>query len=200
MNTDFFARLVNGSFGDPALYVSLAHQNQSLLFDCGDLHPLTPKACMKVQTLFISHAHIDHLVGFDSLLRYSLNRDLRLQLFGPPGLVDCIEQRLGGYTWNLVEDFPLVIEVTEYAETFGRRAEFSASKGFVRNELSMLDQRDGWLCQTPVFRVRAAPLTTEISSLWPLRWRNACRLPSTGMLCDRPGSGPGPGCRGSSSC
>jgi ribonuclease Z len=158
MSARFFARLVNGAFGDPALYVRLEYQSEALLFDCGDLHSLTPKARSQVRTLFVSHAHIDHLIGFDSLLRTLLHRDLRLRLFGPPGLVDCIEKRLGGYSWNLTDGFPLVVEVTEYAEAFGRRAEFRAGRGFLRDELPPLDQREGWFCQTPTFGVRSVPL------------------------------------------
>jgi len=156
MSARFFTRLVNGPFGDPALYLRLPHQPEALLFDCGDLHPLTPRACLKVRRVFISHAHIDHLVGFDQLLRLYLYRDLCLQLYGPPGLVDIIEHRLGGYCWNLMRDFPFVLQVTEWDARSGRSARFCASRAFVREELPAVDQRDGWLCRSAEDRVRAA--------------------------------------------
>jgi len=157
MSARFFTRLVNGPFGDPALYLRLPHQPEALLFDCGDLHPLTPRACLKVRRVFISHAHIDHLVGFDQLLRLSLYRDLCLQLFGPPGLVEIIRHRLGGYSWNLMRDFPFVLRVTEWDETAGRSAEFRAGNAFAREERPPVRQEE-WLWQGDEARVRAAPL------------------------------------------
>lgn len=157
MSARVFTRLVNGPFGDPALYLRLPHQPEALLFDCGDLHPLTPRACLKLRRVFISHAHIDHLVGFDQLLRLYLYRDLCLQLYGPPGLVEIIEHRLGGYSWNLMRDFPFVLQVTEWDREAGRSARFCAARAFDREELPAVDQREGWLCCGIEDRVSAAP-------------------------------------------
>ena len=41
---------------------------EALLFDCGDLHPLTTRERLKIAAVFISHAHIDHLIGFAPLV------------------------------------------------------------------------------------------------------------------------------------
>ncbi|ORJ61267.1 MBL fold metallo-hydrolase [Geothermobacter hydrogeniphilus] len=157
MDGRVFFRLVNGPFGDPALYLRLPHQPDALLFDCGDLHPLAPRACLKVRRVFISHAHIDHLAGFDQLLRLSLYRDLCLQLYGPPGLVAQIDHRLRGYSWKLLENFPFVLRVTEWSERLGRCAQFSAARAFVLEELPPVDQQDGWLCRGRDDRVSALP-------------------------------------------
>ncbi|HKL48307.1 MAG TPA: MBL fold metallo-hydrolase, partial [Desulfuromonadales bacterium] len=74
MRSVFFPHLVNGPFGDPALFVRLAHRGEALLFDCGNLHPLSHRDMLKISAVFLSHAHIDHLVGFDTLLRLLLYR------------------------------------------------------------------------------------------------------------------------------
>ena len=106
MRSVFYPRLVNGPFGDPALYVRLAHRGEALLVDCGDLHPITPRELLKIRAVFISHAHIDHLVGFGALLRAFLYQDTSLSVYGPPGIIERIAAQLAGYTWNLIEGYP----------------------------------------------------------------------------------------------
>ena len=59
MRSVFYPRLLNGSAGDPGLYVRLAHRSEALLFDCGDLGRLTTRDLLKIDSVFISHAHID---------------------------------------------------------------------------------------------------------------------------------------------
>ena len=98
MRSVFYPRLLNGPFGDPACYVRLAHRREALLFDCGDLHQLGPRDALKITTVFISHAHIDHMVGFDHLLRTFLYHDRTLTVYGPAGIARQISGRLSGYT------------------------------------------------------------------------------------------------------
>ncbi|MBE0599269.1 MAG: ribonuclease Z [Desulfuromonadales bacterium] len=158
MRSVFFPRLVNGPFGDPALYVHLAHRGEALLFDCGDLHSLAPREILRLQSIFISHAHIDHLCGFDLLLRHFLYRDRPLRLCGPPGLIDRLEHKLAGYTWNLVEGYPLELVVAEWGEPQGRQALFRAARGFRREEETAISFPQGAMLATPDFRVRAVSL------------------------------------------
>ncbi len=158
MRSVFYPRLVNGPFGDPALYIHLAHRGQALLFDCGDLHALTARELLKIRVVFISHGHIDHLVGFDALLRAFLYRDLNLQLFGPTGIIDQLAGRLAGYTWNLTAGFSFVLTVREWR---GQRLEetvFRAQNGFVAEPQLGRGCRDGMLYETPYCSVRAARL------------------------------------------
>lgn len=157
MRSVFFPHLVNGPFGDPALYVRLAHRGEAFLFDCGDLHPLAPREILKIEAVFVSHAHIDHLVGFDALLRYFLYRERPLFFYGPPGLIDRIGHKLAGYTWNLIEDYPLVLTVREWGES-GREAVFRASEAFRRGEVAPFASPRGILLSTPDLRVRCVPL------------------------------------------
>ncbi len=158
MRSVFYPHLVNGPFGDPALYVRIAHQGEALLFDCGDLHPLTPRELLKIRAVFISHAHIDHLVGFDPLLRQFLYRETPLNLYGPPGLIDQIGARLAGYTWNLIHSYPLKLTVREWGEETGRETTFRAHNAFRAEEVHAVPCPSGQLFTTPGFRVCAYPL------------------------------------------
>src|SRR5207247_454355 len=72
-------------------------------------------APLQVTPVFVSHTHIDHFIGFDHLLRMFLARDLRLDLFGPPGIIANVRGKLAGYTWNLVDGYPFVLTVHEVA-------------------------------------------------------------------------------------
>lgn len=158
MKASFFPRLINGPFGDPACYVRLVHQRRALLFDCGELHSLAARDALKIRQVFISHAHIDHLIGLDALLRLFLYRPERLQLFGPPGLIGQVTSRFGGYTWNLVSGCELELEVIEWGDPVGRRGLFSARKAFVLEGEEPCPTPGGLLLEDPHLRVAAVPL------------------------------------------
>lgn len=158
MRSVFFPRLVNGPFGDPALYVRLAHRREALLFDCGDLHPLTPREVLKVRAVFVSHAHIDHLIGFDALLRLFLYQDAGLTLYGPPKIAERIAGRLAGYTWNLIEGYPFVLTVREWNGCRGREVRFSAAGAFRPEQERAWECPDGRLVETDHYRVRVVSL------------------------------------------
>jgi len=130
MRSTFFPRLLNGPEGDPVMYVRLAHRGEALLFDCGELHQLGTRELLKIKAVFVSHAHIDHMVGFDSLLRGFLHQDRTLLIYGPAGLAGQIGSRLAGYTWNLVDGYPLVLTVREWEDGPGRELTFRAGNRF----------------------------------------------------------------------
>ncbi len=158
MRSVFYPHLVNGPFGDPALYVRLAHRGEALLFDCGDLHPLGTREMLKIDAVFLSHAHIDHLIGFDALLRAFLYRERPLTLYGPPGTAARIAGRLQGYTWNLTESYPFSLTVREWGETPAPSVTFRAREGFIPREGEPWDPEGGVLLSTPHYRVRCVPL------------------------------------------
>lgn len=142
MRSVFYPRLLNGSFGDPAFYVRLAHRAEALLFDCGSLGRLVTRDLLKIRTVFISHCHIDHMVGFDTLLRAFLYQDRTLLVYGPTGLARQIAGRLSGYTWNLIEGYPLVLTVREWEAGPGCEVSFRAENAF-RPEQERDWQSDG---------------------------------------------------------
>ncbi len=105
MRPSFFPRLVNGPFDDPGLFVPFLFEKRAILFDLGDVHALSAKEILKISHIFITHTHMDHFAGFERVLRLLLGREKELHLFGPEGFLKNIENKLGGYTWNLVENY-----------------------------------------------------------------------------------------------
>jgi len=165
MASSFRAFLVNDLFGDPALYVALPWERRALLFDLGDVTRLSAGRLLKLTDIFVSHAHVDHFVGFDHVLRVLLGRSKALRLYGPPGFIDHVEGKLRGYTWNLVEGYSLAIEVHEVHPGGVRRASFACPEGFRRREVAGVPLDDGVILEEPQFRVRAAYLDHRIPCL-----------------------------------
>lgn len=168
MTPSFHPRLVNGRFGDPALFVDRAHERGALLFDLGDLHSLSARDLLRVTHAFVSHMHMDHWVGFDAWLRVLVGREKRVELVGPEGLTAAVGHKLHAYTWDLIGryDTDLVFEVAEMvAPDRLRRARFRFLAGFTREELGEADAPDGLVARTPAFSVHASILEHHGPSL-----------------------------------
>jgi ribonuclease Z len=164
MKPAFHHKLLNGVFGDPCLHLRIIRERRSLLFDLGDIHTLSPVSLNRVTDVFITHTHIDHFMGFDPLLRTSLRRTAPLTLYGPAGIIRNVEGRLRGYSWNLIEGYPLVIIVNEYDGRFLRKAVFRAESRFMK-QTSRRTVSSGVLLEDPLFTVRAAVLDHGIPCL-----------------------------------
>jgi ribonuclease Z len=137
------ARLVNGRFGDPAVFLEMLHRREALLFDAGDLSSLSARDLLRVRHLFVSHMHMDHFIGFDSLLRVNVGRSQTVSIVTPPGGRERIEHKLQAYDWDLAERYAndLVFEVLE----IGRHgpeaaARFRFKQRFKRELLPLPDQ------------------------------------------------------------
>jgi ribonuclease Z len=91
--------LVNGRYGDPTVYVETLFDKRGLLFDIGEIASLSPRKIQRVDQIFVSHAHIDHFVGFDHLLRLLVGREKSVHLYGPSGFAERVHHKLQGYHW-----------------------------------------------------------------------------------------------------
>jgi len=170
MNPSFSSYLINDVFGDPGVYVEIRWSRRALLFDLGHNDGLGPTRLLRANDIFISHTHMDHFIGFDAVLRVALGRGKTLRLYGPPGLIENVQGKLRGYTWNLVDGYPLTIEVQEFHQTEARRACFQATNGFQLSEQPVRrmtsDAATGifTMLEDPMFTVRAAALNHRIPS------------------------------------
>jgi ribonuclease Z len=153
--------LVNGRSGDPALYVETLFERRAIMFDLGDIASLPPRKILRLEHVFVSHAHVDHFIGFDHLLRVLVGRDKRLNLYGPAGFIDRVAHKLLGYCWNLIDRFAadLIFVVTEVKpDLHSRTVRLRLKNGFAVEPTDAALAADGVLVREPTFRVAAAVL------------------------------------------
>lgn len=160
--------LVNGSSGDPALYVETLFDRRAILFDLGDISALPPRKILRLEFVFVSHTHIDHFVGFDRLLRLLVGRQKTIRLYGPKGFVENVHHKLRAYRWNLVDRFlfDLVFLVTEIDSSYETgTARFRLKSGFAREEVGLGCAAGGLLYREPAFHVQSAILDHRTACL-----------------------------------
>lgn len=153
------AALVNDPFGDPAVYGKLRYRSEAFLFDLGDISRLPARQILKIRYVFVSHAHIDHFIGFDHLLRICLGRDQRISLFGPPDFLERVESKLKSYTWNLVENYTndFELRVTEVHSTYQLTRRYRCRNAF-RAESEERHSFDGHLLRDDAFTLKCVML------------------------------------------
>ena len=164
----FRPRLVNGPDGDPALLVDFRFSSRALLLDAGDLAPLSTRELGRVTDLLVSHAHMDHFVGFDRLLRACLHRPRPLRVVGPPGMIERVGSRLASYSWNLMAErgAGFAVQTLEFAGgSLAAAALFRAGDGFRRSALAMPDLAPGVVLDDEEVLVEAAELDHGIPCL-----------------------------------
>lgn len=154
MRPGFHHTLLNSYFEDPCLYVRVPREKRALLFDAGDIHRLKHADLNKITDVFITHTHIDHFIGFDTLLRALLRREVPLNVYGPSNIIDCIEGKLKGYSWNVIHEYPFVLHVYGFNGTTIIHSVFQAQKRFKKLVLSR-SQSEGLLLEDSLFHVRA---------------------------------------------
>ena len=124
------ATLINGRFGDAALYIETLFERGAVLFDLGELANLAPRKILRIEHVFVSHTHMDHFIGFDRLLRLQVGRKGKINLCGPEGFIDHVRHKLHAYRRNLVENFAhdLILVVTEIDNSMAARTCASVAK------------------------------------------------------------------------
>jgi ribonuclease Z len=160
--------LVHEPFSDPGLFIDFRFGRRALLFDLGDLTPLSPRQLLRVTHAFVSHTHMDHFAGFDRLLRVCLHRTMPLHLIGPLGFADRVEHKLRAYTLNLLDEdsVDFIIVASEFGGTgFDRVSEFRAREAFRRLETPTVCLSPGLLLDEEEFRVKGTMLDHGVPCL-----------------------------------
>ncbi|MGO9359125.1 MAG: ribonuclease Z [Xanthobacteraceae bacterium] len=154
--------LLNGRTGDPALYVEMLFEKRAIMFDLGDIAALSTRRILRLDHVFVTHAHVDHFFGFDRLLRVLVGRDKQINLYGPHGFVDNVYHKLQAYLWNLVsrDGLPdLIFVVTEVdASLVTRTARFRLKTAFAAEPAGEGRAEQGIIVRDPAFQVSTAVL------------------------------------------
>jgi len=157
----FFAGLLD----DPLLLVRVRPAGSNLLFDCGQLHHLAKRVLTALDALFISHTHMDHWMGIDSVIRHLHASPKIIDLFGPPGLSDKLQHKLAGYDWNLAEDHWGTFRVQEIFPDRIVCSRFSGPAGFHREPLAARARADRVIYSTPHLQVAVDLCEHRVPSL-----------------------------------
>ena len=145
----------SGLLDDPVMFINVRPTGRGLLLDCGQLHHLAKRILRSVDAIFVSHAHMDHLMGFDHLLRHVLVTPRTIGVYGPPGMAGRISGKLAGYDWNLAEATWCTITVDEIHPRTIEQYAFAGSRGFRLQHTGTMLRRDRTLLQTRHLTVEA---------------------------------------------
>ncbi len=184
MKPIFHHKPVNGPFEDPAVFVRILREKRALLLDAGDISPLATADIMKISDVFVTHMHMDHFIGFDTLLRALLWRDSPITFYGPQGITACIQGKLQGYTWNVISAYPLIIHVSEIKDDIIMYTTFKAANAFRPTDQYTRSHR-GPVLENDLFFVSALNIEHGVPSLgFSIKEKIHINIDKAG-LCDR---------------
>lgn len=158
-----WATLVGGVFGDPLVHVRLRRQKQSLFFDLGEPARLAARVAHQVSSIFLSHAHIDHIGGLTWFLRSRLGPFGPCRIFGPAESIRRVESFLDSITWDRIDGRGPVFEVYEIGENSLRHARLQP--GRKRLDLPAIAVSNGVILTERNFTVKAAVCDHNIPSI-----------------------------------
>ncbi len=158
--------LVNKKNEDPGLVIEIESIGEYLLFDLGNISKLDRHLIKKIGKIFITHTHMDHFIGFDSLLRNKIGKEHTVEIFGIFPLAENVYCKLNGYTWNLVEFEPqLVFSVKQLKDNYFEYYRFDIKKRFEKDFLDQSVADKNIIFENEHYRVKYAVLDHKIPVL-----------------------------------
>jgi ribonuclease Z len=122
-----------GLLDDPLLFLRIRPEGRALLFDCGQIAHLAKRVVKPIAAVFITHAHMDHVMGVPTLVRHHHASPLPLDLYGPPAIAERIAHLLQGFDWNLCEPTWFTLRVHEIYHDRILHYSFPGPEGFARH-------------------------------------------------------------------
>jgi len=129
-------RLLNGSTGDPVLYVDYPASYNALLFDGGDNASLSMEKLADLTAVFVTHHHVDHFIGFDRIVRANIDSEKTLSIFGPAGTISKASDRIRSYEYPFFPFQQIAIRITEVHADRLRSAVLECRKRFPEPEIA----------------------------------------------------------------
>lgn len=147
--------MFSGLLDDPVMLINVRPTGRGLLLDCGQLHHLAKRVLRSIDAVFVSHAHMDHLMGFDYLMRHVHVAPRSIAVYGPSGIAERISHKLAGYEWNLTEETWCTFVVHEVHPRHVEQFEFAGSRGFTSRHRKSIPRNDRVIYQTRHLKVEA---------------------------------------------
>src|SRR6185369_10174200 len=122
-----------GLLDDPLLFLRIRPLKRALLFDCGQIAHLAKRVIKPIDTVFITHAHMDHIMGIPTLVRHHHASPRPLDIFGPSGIAERVYHLLMGYDWNLREPNWFTLRVHEIRQESILHYSFPGPEGFAEH-------------------------------------------------------------------
>lgn len=155
----------SGLLDDPILLLRTRPNGRHFMFDCGQIHHLAKRTFTHLDAIFISHAHMDHWMGIDSVVRQLIAAGKTVDIYGGPGIADKFEHKLRGYDWNLAEDYWSSFRVHEvFANRIGC-ALFSGAESFRRKSLPVSTRHGARIYRNDYFEVLSDCCSHRVDSL-----------------------------------
>ena len=154
-----------GLLDDPLLFLRVRPAGHALLFDCGQNAHLAKRVVKPVDTVFVSHAHMDHAMGIPTLVRHHHASPKPLAIYGPPGMAERVGHMLQAYDWNLCEPYWFTLLIHEVHERVLRRFAFRGPEGFAGSFLGEEPRIGKTIWESRYVRVSAELLDHKIPVL-----------------------------------
>ena len=122
----------SGLLDDPVLLLNIRPTGRGILIDCGQIHHLAKRVLKSIDALFVTHAHMDHFMGIDTMIRHNHVSPRTIELYGPPGIAAKMAAKFSGYDWNLTEQCWCSFRVHEVFADHITTSLFPGPQGFPR--------------------------------------------------------------------
>lgn len=149
-------RLVNGSAGDPVLYIDYPGSDDAILFDAGDLARLAPERLADLEAVFLTHHHVDHFMDLDRIIRSNLDSDKTLHVFGPAGTIRKVYDRIKSYEYQFFPFQNVVVKVHDLAPGVIREALLECKRKFPEPDVTEREWGNVVVYENDDWRVEAA--------------------------------------------
>ncbi len=158
-------RLVNGSTGDPVLYLDYPGADNALLFDGGENHALTTQQLADLEAVFVTHHHVDHFIGLDRIIRANIDRDKTLHVYGPVHTIRRVSDRVRSYEYPFFPFQKLAIAIHELDAGTRRTTVLACGKRFEPGPV-LEEKWTGRVCyETDSLCVEAVPVDHTVPCL-----------------------------------
>jgi ribonuclease Z len=154
-----------GLLDDPLLFLRIRPEGRALLFDCGQIAHLAKRVVKPISAVFITHAHMDHIMGVPTLIRHHHASPLPLDLYGPPAIAERVAHLLQGFDWNLCEPTWSTLRVHEIHHDRILHFRFPGPEGFARHFDGEEPRADPVIWRSRYVTVEAMLLDHRIPSL-----------------------------------